>query len=218
MTIDILISDELIPYPEAVTTMAERVKAIQAGTANPLIWFLEHPPLYTKGVSAKDADLLDPKRFPIFDSGRGGQFTYHGPGQLVVYVMLDLKAHGQDLHLYIQKLEQWLINSLFEIGINAERRKGRVGLWISDFTGYEKKIAAIGVRVQKWVSSHGVALNWQPDLSHFDGIVPCGLPEFGVTSLRDQNIHIDRTDLITILRKHFAETFNILYNIDNKTT
>ncbi len=182
------ISDEPVPYPEAMAAMEERVEAIRAGTAPELVWLLEHPPLYTAGTSARDADLLDADRFPVYRSGRGGQFTYHGPGQRVAYVMLDLKARGGDIRAYVRDLEEWIIQTLAAFTIKGERREGRVGIWVDKapyggVRGQEDKIAAIGVRVRRWVSFHGIAINVEPDLSHFGGIVPCGINEHGVTSM-----------------------------------
>ncbi len=182
------ISDAPVPYPEALAAMEARVEAIRAGTAPELVWLLEHPPLYTAGTSARDADLLEPDRFPVYRAGRGGQFTYHGPGQRVAYVMLDLKARGADIRAFVHALEDWLIRTLASFNIKGERRDGRVGIWVGrqpygGAPGQEDKIAAIGVRVRRWVSFHGVALNVEPDLSHFAGIVPCGISEHGVTSM-----------------------------------
>ena len=184
------VADRLTPYPEALTTMQTRVAAIRAGTAGELVWLVEHPPLYTAGTSAAPADLRAPGRFPTYAAGRGGQWTYHGPGQCTAYVMLDLsRPHGtvrpRDVHSYVHGLEEWLIRALHRLGVAGERRAGRVGIWVVDrATGREDKIAAIGVRVTRWVSWHGVALNVAPDLSHFAGIVPCGIRGHGVTSLR----------------------------------
>lgn len=182
------IADEPVPYPEAVAVMEARAEAIRAGTAPEMVWLLEHPPLYTAGTSARDEDLLDAGRFPVYRSGRGGQFTYHGPGQRVAYVMLDLKARGADIRAYVRDLEQWIIDTLASLNIKGERREGRVGIWVDKapyggLKGQEDKIAAIGVRVRRWVSFHGIAINVEPDLSHFAGIVPCGINEHGVTSV-----------------------------------
>lgn len=182
------ISDEPVPYDQAMAEMDARVAAIRAGTAPELVWLLEHPPLYTAGTSARDEDLLDAGRFPVYRAGRGGQYTYHGPGQRVAYVMLDLKRRGADVRRYVHDLEQWLIDTLAAFNIKGERREGRVGIWVDKrayggLAGQEDKIAAIGVRVRHWVSFHGVALNVEPDLSHFTGIVPCGINQFGVTSM-----------------------------------
>src|SRR6516164_6283179 len=176
-------SDGLVPYPQALAEMEARATAIAEGKAGELIWLLEHPPIYTAGTSAKDADLLD-ARFPVYRTGRGGQFTYHGPGQRVAYAMLDLKRRKPDVRAYVHDLEQWLIEALQEFGVKGERREGRVGIWVQRGSS-EDKIAALGVRIKRWVSLHGVALNVAPDLSHFSGIVPCGVKAHGVTSLAD---------------------------------
>ncbi|MDA8230707.1 MAG: lipoyl(octanoyl) transferase LipB [Magnetospirillum sp.] len=184
--IEWLISDQSVEYPQALSAMEERVAAIRAGRAAECVWLLEHPPLYTAGTSADPADLLDGGRFPVYRAGRGGQFTYHGPGQRVAYVMLDLKRRGADIRAYVHDLEEWLIRALARFGVTAERRDGRVGLWVAGrggMPGREDKIAAIGVRVRQWVTFHGIALNVDPDLDHFRGIVPCGIRDHGVTSL-----------------------------------
>ena len=206
------ISDQPVPYPEAVAAMDERVAAIRAGTRPELVWLLEHPPLYTAGTSANPADLVDPGRFPVFESGRGGQYTYHGPGQRVAYVMLDLKRRGPDLRAYVRDLEEWLIRTLARFAVKGERRPGRVGIWIDrgghgGLPGREDKVAAIGVRVRHWVSFHGVALNLDPDLSHFQGIVPCGIREHGVTSLWDLGLTPTMADLDCALMASFPEVF-----------
>ncbi len=177
-------STDLIPYEQALAFMDERVAAIHDGTANECIWLLQHPPLYTAGTSAQDGDLLDPQRFPVYRSGRGGQFTYHGPGQRVAYIMLDLKKRGMDIRRFVHDLEEWLIRSLAALGVHGERRDGRVGIWVVRDDGSEAKRAALGGRVRRGISFHGIALNVDPDLEHFSGIVPCGLAEYGVTSLR----------------------------------
>ena len=173
-----------VAYEDALAEMEARVAAIRNGEAAELVWFLEHPPLYTAGTSAKDSDLVAP-RFPVYRTGRGGQYTYHGPGQLVAYVMLDVKKRQKepDLKDYIRRLEAWIIRSLADFGIKGERRDGRVGIWVVLPDGSEKKIAAIGVRVRNWVAYHGLSLNIDPDLSHYGGIVPCGISEHGVTSM-----------------------------------
>jgi len=176
------LSDQSVDYPEAVAFMEARVAAIRRGEAPECVWLLEHPPLYTAGTSARPEDLLSPDRFPVHLSGRGGQYTYHGPGQRVGYVMLDLKRRGADIRRYVHDLEEWVIRALAQFGVKAERRGGRVGLWVVTGRG-EDKVAAIGVRVRQWVSFHGIAVNVDPDLSHFEGIVPCGIREHGVTSL-----------------------------------
>ena len=182
------IADAPVGYGEAVAFMEARVAAIRAGTAPETVWLLEHPPLYTAGTSARDEDLLEPGRFPVHRTGRGGQFTYHGPGQRVAYVMLDLVKRGPDLHAFVRDLEEWLIRTLGRFNIKGERRCGRVGIWVDrqpfgGLPGQEDKIAAIGVRVRRGVTYHGVALNVDPDLSHFAGIVPCGISQYGVTSM-----------------------------------
>ena len=200
-----------VPYPEAVGAMEARVAAIRAGTARELGWLLEHPPLYTAGTSAKAGDLLAPDRFPVFATGRGGQYTYHGPGQRVGYVMLDLRRRGPDLRRFVQALEEWLIRTLARFGVAGERRAGRVGIWVAH-GGREDKIAAIGVRVRQWVSYHGVALNRDPVLEHFSGIVPCGIAgsveqPLGVTSLAALGVAVDDAALDAALRASFAEVF-----------
>lgn len=179
------ISDQIVEYPAAIAEMEARVAAIRAGTAPELVWLLEHPPLYTAGTSADPADLVWHDRFPVFQTGRGGQYTYHGPGQRVAYVMLDLKRRIGDVRHYVHALEEWIIRTLETLGVKGERRQGRVGIWVDRGHGREDKIAAIGVRVRHWVTFHGIALNVDPDLSHFGGIVPCGIREHGVTSLWD---------------------------------
>jgi lipoyl(octanoyl) transferase len=172
-----------VPYLEAVAAMERRVAEIRAGQAAELVWLLEHPPLYTAGASAKPTELLDDARLPVFPSGRGGRYTYHGPGQRVAYVMLDLSRRGRDLHAFVRGLEDWIIDTLAALGVKGERRVGRVGVWVDRGDGIEAKIAAIGVRVRHWVSYHGISLNIDPDLSHYAGILPCGIAEHGVTSL-----------------------------------
>lgn len=177
------ISPAPVPYPQALAAMEERVAQIRAGSAPEWVWLLEHPPLYTAGTSAKPEDLLDSGRFPVFQSGRGGQYTYHGPGQRVAYVMLDLKARGGDIRRYVHDLEEWVIRALGHFAIRAGRRQGRVGIWVETGDGKDAKIAALGVRVRQGVTYHGVSINLDPDLEHFSGIVPCGIQEHGVTSL-----------------------------------
>jgi len=191
--------------------MQSRIACIRAGTAREGVWLLEHPPLYTAGTSAKPADLADPSRFPTFSAGRGGQWTYHGPGQIVAYVMLDLtKPHGtvpaRDTHAYVAALEEWLITTLAGFGVRGERRAGRIGVWVAAAQG-EAKIAAIGVRVTRWVSWHGVSLNVCPDLSHFSGIVPCGITEHGVTSLHAQRVLATLPDVRLALRNAWQPLF-----------
>ena len=200
-----------VAYEDAVATMEERVAAIRAGTADEMLWLLEHPPLYTAGTSADDADLLD-ARFPVYRTGRGGQYTYHGPGQRVGYVMLDLKSRQQvpDIKDYIWRLEEWIIRSLAALGVIGERREGRVGIWVARGDGREDKVAAIGVRVRHWVTYHGVAINVDPDLSHFSGIVPCGINAHGVTSLRELlGCEVPMSELDEILKKKFSEVFEV---------
>ena len=201
------IDDRPVDYPEAVAAMEARVAAIRAGRAPELVWLLEHPPLYTAGTSARNADLLEPERFPVYRSGRGGQFTYHGPGQRVAYVMLDLKTRGCDVRRFVRDLEDWLIATLARFNITGERREGRVGIWVGRGAGREDKIAAIGVRIRRWVSYHGVALNVEPDLSHFEGIVPCGVQGHGVTSLVELGLPVTMADADAALRAAFEETF-----------
>lgn len=200
-------SKDFVPYPEAVRTMEARVAAICGGTAAEAVWFLEHPPLYTGGTSADPADLRDPQ-FPVFETGRGGEYTYHGPGQRVVYVMLNLKDRQQvpDIKKYVWQLEEWVIRSLAQLGVTGERRPGRVGIWVVTPEG-EKKIAAIGVRIRHWVTFHGIAVNVNPDLSHFNGIVPCGISEYGVTSLSDLGIDAGMEALDRALLENWAQVF-----------
>jgi lipoyl(octanoyl) transferase len=203
------ISDTPVGYPEAVADMEARVAAIRAGEKPETVWLLEHPPLYTAGTSADDSDLLDPERFPVHRTGRGGQFTYHGPGQRVAYVMLDLKRRGGDIRAFVRDLEQWVIETLASFNVTGERREGRVGIWVDRGRGREDKIAAIGVRVRRWVSYHGVAINLEPDLRHFDGIVPCGISgqDYGVTSLVDLGIPATMAELDGALRAGFRTVF-----------
>lgn len=206
------IDDDPVPYPEALRVMEERVEAIRAGTAAELVWLLEHPPLYTAGTSARPEDLLDPDRFPVYSAGRGGQFTYHGPGQRVAYVMLDLKRRGADVRRFVTELEEWLIRTLAAFNIRGERRDGRVGIWVDKaayggVAGQEDKIAAIGVRVRRWVSFHGVALNVDPDLSHFAGIVPCGIQQHGVTSMVALGHLVSMPEVDSALMAAFADIF-----------
>jgi lipoyl(octanoyl) transferase len=205
------ISDERIPYPEAVSFMERRVAEIRAGSTSEMIWLLEHPPLYTAGTSAKPGDLLAPDRFPVFEAGRGGQFTYHGPGQRVAYVMLDVKKRGGDIRQFVRDLEEWVIRTLARFNVRAERREGRVGIWVAD-GGREDKIGAIGIRLRHWVSFHGISINLDPDLSHFDGIVPCGITEsattpYGVTSLAKLGQMVTMPELDMALKAAFEEVF-----------
>lgn len=205
-----VVADGYVDYPEAVATMEARAAAIAAGEARELIWLLEHPPLYTAGVSSKDDDLLDAGRFPVHRSGRGGQFTYHGPGQRVAYVMLDLNHRGRDIRAFVRGLEQWIIGALAEFNVPADVRDGRVGVWVErKGPGWsrEDKIAAIGVKVRKWVSFHGISLNVEPDLSHFGGIVPCGIQEHGVTSLVDLGVPATMDEADAALKVSFRRVF-----------
>lgn len=199
-------ADGLVPYPDALARMDRAVSSIAQGEASERVWLLEHPPLYTAGTSAKDEDLVAPDRFPVFRSGRGGQYTYHGPGQRVAYVMLDLKRRGGDVRAYVAGLEQWIIAALAHFGVAGERREDRVGVWVRR-GAREDKIAAIGIRVRHWVSFHGISINVDPDLSHFEGIVPCGVREHGVTSLRDLEIPATMADLDGALRTEFTAIF-----------
>jgi lipoyl(octanoyl) transferase len=196
----------LTPYPEAVAFMEARAAAIAGGTARDLVWLVEHPPIYTAGTSAKETDLLS-TRFPVFQTGRGGQYTYHGPGQRVGYVMLDLNRRQKDVRRFVHDLEEWLIRTLLQFNVKGERRDGRVGIWVARGGGREDKIAAIGVRVRRWVTFHGVALNVDPDLSHFDGIVPCGIREHGVTSLADLGLPVSMADVDVAMKKAFGDVF-----------
>ncbi|WP_428152439.1 lipoyl(octanoyl) transferase LipB [Brevundimonas sp.] len=204
-----------VPYEAAVAEMEARVALIAAGEAAERVWLLEHPPLYTAGVSAKDDDLIDAGRFPVHRTGRGGQFTYHGPGQRVAYVMLDLNQRGKDVRGFVRGLEQWLIGALAEFGVEADVREGRVGVWVErKGPGWsrEDKIAAIGVKVRKWVSFHGISLNVEPDLDHFGGIVPCGIAEHGVTSLLDLGVTASMDDADAALKASFVRVFGAVGN------
>ncbi|MEO1563405.1 MAG: lipoyl(octanoyl) transferase LipB [Pseudomonadota bacterium] len=210
-------SKELVPYPDAVTEMEDRVTAILSGTADEAIWLLEHPPLFTAGTSANAQDLLDPHRFPVFQSARGGEYTYHGPGQRIVYLMLDLNKRGKDVRVFVKQLEHWVIATLAEFNVHGEIREGRVGVWVPrpeqpplpDGTMREDKIAAIGIRLRKWVSFHGISINVEPDLSHYTGIVPCGITGHGVTSLVDLGLPVDMADLDAALKTTFTSTFSM---------
>jgi lipoyl(octanoyl) transferase len=207
------IAEGLTDYPQAIASMEASIRAIRAGEADERVWFVEHPPLYTAGSSAKPEDLEDAARFPTFAAGRGGQWTYHGPGQRVAYVMLDLdRPHGlvpaRDLRAYVQGLEEWLILTLDRFNIRGERRAGRVGIWVADrAAGTEAKIAAIGVRVTRWVTWHGVAVNLEPALEHFEGIVPCGIREYGVTSLHALGIVVSMAELDAALAASWVHVF-----------
>ncbi|MGH7041000.1 MAG: lipoyl(octanoyl) transferase LipB, partial [Acetobacteraceae bacterium] len=207
------IADGLTEYPTALAHMQERVGAIRTGAARELVWLVEHPPLYTAGTSARSEDLVAPARLPTFAAGRGGQWTYHGPGQRVAYVMLDLtRAHGRvptrDVRCFVHGLEEWLIRTLDRFNVHGERRAGRIGIWVADHrAGTEAKIAAIGVRVTRWVSWHGVAVNVDPDLAHFEGIVPCGIREHGVTSLHALGIAASMAEVDRALKETWEEVF-----------
>ncbi|MBN8292898.1 lipoyl(octanoyl) transferase LipB [Rhodobacter sp. NTK016B] len=205
----------LQPYAETLAAMEERVAAIARGDADEAIWLLEHPPLYTAGTSARAEDLTQPDRFPVFTAGRGGQYTYHGPGQRVAYVMLDLNKRGRDVRCFVHRLEDWVIGTLGEFNVTGERREGRVGVWVerrdkapnADGSVREDKIAAIGIKLRRWISFHGISINVEPDLSHFDGIVPCGIREHGVTSLVDLGLPVTMTDLDVALKRQFDQVF-----------
>lgn len=203
-----LVSNKLVEYEDAVADMESRVAAIREGREDELIWLLEHPPLYTAGTSARAEDLLNP-RFPVHQTGRGGQYTYHGPGQRVAYVMMDLRKRQAtpDIKNYVWRLEDWLIRSLAGMGVQGERRSGRVGIWVDEGGGRESKIAAIGVRVRHWVTYHGFSINVNPDLSHFDGIVPCGIQEHGVTSLQALGRKLSLDDVDNILKNQLDISF-----------
>jgi lipoyl(octanoyl) transferase len=201
------IGDGLVDYLAAVTEMEARAAAIRAGEASELCWLLEHPPLYTAGTSARDEDLLTPHRLPVFRTGRGGQYTYHGPGQRVGYVMLDLQRRGPDLRAYVWRLEEWLIRTLACFNVEGQRRAGRIGIWVVKPGGEEAKIGALGVRVRRWVTYHGVAINLDPDLGHFGGIVPCGISAFGVTSLADLGLTTTMQELDAALMASFEQVF-----------
>lgn len=199
------IAPGLTPYPQAVAFMEARAAAIAAGDAPEMVWLVEHPSIYTAGTSARDADLID-ARFPVYRTGRGGQFTYHGPGQRVGYVMLDLHRRGPDVRRFVHDLEEWLIRALRAFGVKGERREGRVGIWVQRGSK-EDKIAALGVRIRHWVTFHGVSLNVEPDLTHFAGIIPCGVREHGVTSLHDLGILATLADVDIALKTAWGEVF-----------
>jgi lipoyl(octanoyl) transferase len=206
------VKKDFTPFEDALTRMKARAHAIHEGTASELIWLVEHPPLYTSGTSAKREDLEDPDRFPTYEAGRGGQWTYHGPGQRVAYVMLDLtKPHGtvpaRDVRAYVLGLEHWVIATLQEFGVHGETREGRVGIWVVQPDGSEDKIGAIGVRITRWVSWHGLALNVNPNLEHFSGIIPCGIREHGVTSLKALGVNASMDDVDSALARTWAKIF-----------
>ena len=208
-----IVSEGLVPYPDALATMERRVADIRAGRAGEAIWLLEHPPLYTAGTSARREDLTDPDRFPVYEARRGGQYTYHGPGQRVAYVMLDLSRRGRDVRAFVASIEDWVIATLAEFNVTGERRQGRVGVWVTrpdkapgpDGQPREEKIAAIGLRLRHWVSFHGLSINVEPDLGHFSGIVPCGIAEHGVTSLVDLGLPVTMADLDAALKRCFVD-------------
>ena len=212
---DWITSQGLAPYPETIAQMESHVNDMIAGNADERIWLLEHPPLYTAGTSSDINDLMDPNRFPVFETKRGGQYTYHGPGQRIAYAMLDLNKRGRDVRKFVWKLEEWVIQTLAEFNVKGERREGRVGVWVvrtdKPLTALgqppEDKIAAIGVRLRKWHSFHGICINVEPDLSHYDGIVPCGIAEHGVTSLVDLGLPVTMDDLDVALKKTFEQVF-----------
>lgn len=209
------VEPDLVPYPDAVAFMEARAAAIREGTAGELVWLVEHEPLYTAGTSARPEDLLEPNRFPVFDAGRGGEYTYHGPGQRVAYVMLDLKRRREDVRAFVAALEAWIIGALARFNIRGERREDRVGVWVvrpdrpplPDGSPAEDKIAAIGIRLRRWVSFHGIALNVEPRLDHFAGIVPCGIRGYGVTSLVDLGLPVTMADADLALKASFEEIF-----------
>jgi lipoyl(octanoyl) transferase len=215
MTVEWITSDGLIGYEDALSFMEARVAAISEGRAPECIWLLEHPPLYTAGTSSRREDLRDPDRFEVFEARRGGQYTYHGPGQRVIYVMLDLNTRGRDIRAFVKALETWVIGALAEFNVTGEIRDGRVGVWVQrpekprgvDGGVAEEKIAAIGIRLRKWVSFHGISINLDPDLEHFSGIVPCGIADHGVTSLVDLGLPVDMSDLDVALRRQFETAF-----------
>lgn len=211
------VSRRPVAYPDAVAAMEARAAAIAEGQAGELVWLLEHPPLYTAGVSAKPDDLVAPDRFPVFESARGGQYTYHGPGQRVAYVMLDLRERGRDVRAFVAALEAWIIGALADFNVEGQIRPGRVGVWVErrapGVPAREDKIAAIGVRIRRWVSFHGISLNVEPDLTHFDGIVPCGIREHGVTSLVDLGLPVTMDEADAALKASFRRVFGPLDDI-----
>jgi len=202
------ISDNPVDYEEARAFMEQRVADIIDGKAAEMVWLLEHPPLYTAGTSADPDELVDQNRFPVFDAGRGGRYTYHGPGQRIAYVMLDLRKRGRDVRAHVHNLEAWVIAALDRFNIRGERREGRVGIWVDRGQGREDKIGAIGVRVRHWVTFHGISLNVEPDLSHYEGIVPCGISDQGVTSLIDLGLPVAISEVDSVLQETWQEIFD----------
>lgn len=201
------VADGFVDYDTALARMEQDAAEIAAEQVPERVWLLEHPPLYTAGTSANAADLVDPDRFPVHQAGRGGQYTYHGPGQRVAYLMLDLRRRGRDVRCFVSGVEQLVIDTLAEFGVAGERRAGRVGVWVETENGSEAKIAAIGVRIRRWVSFHGLSINVDPDLSHFDGIVPCGIREHGVTSLSGLGVDASMAELDAALSRNFEVLF-----------
>jgi len=202
-------SESLVPYEAALAFMEERAAAVRAGTARECVWLLEHPALFTAGTSADPAELFNPLRFPVYEAGRGGRYTYHGPGQRVVYLMLDLEKRGRDVRRLVHSLEGWVISTLADLGVNAHRAEGRIGIWVGNGLN-ERKIAALGIRVKRWVTLHGIAINVSPDLSHFGGIVPCGISEFGVTSLAALGKDAAKADVDAALNRNFPSFLSSL--------
>ncbi len=215
MSIKWKISDDLVPYSKALNVMEKRVKQIIAKNTQEMVWLLEHPSIYTAGTSASNDELLQPPSLPVFKTGRGGKYTYHGPGQRVIYLMLNLKTRtvsgNPDLRLYVYNLEQLIIETLAELSIKGERRQGRIGIWVSNEDGYEAKIAAVGIRIKKWVTYHGIAINVNPNLAHFIGIVPCGIKDFGITSIEKLGKHTSIKQLDLILKEKFNKIFGELH-------
>ena len=205
--LDWRISDALVDYEPARSFMEGRVAQIIDGEAPEMVWLLEHPPLYTAGTSADPAELVDREKFPVFDAGRGGRYTYHGPGQRIAYVMLDLKQRGRDVRAHVHNLEAWVIAALDRFNVKGERREGRIGIWVDRGNGREDKIGAIGVRVRHWVTFHGISLNVEPDLSHYEGIVPCGISDQGVTSLVDLGLPVTMADVDVVLQETWDDVF-----------
>jgi lipoyl(octanoyl) transferase len=224
MQVDLKISEGLTPYDQAMAFMEARVADIKAGDAPGCLWLLEHPPIYTAGTSAHAANLLTPDRFPVIQTGRGGDYVYHGPGQRIAYLMLDLRPMGRDVRRYVRRLEDWVIRTLAEFAITGERREDRVGVWVQrpekpslpDGAPREDKVAAIGVRIRHWIAFHGVAINVEPDLSHYDGVIPCGVTGHGVTSLVDLGAPVSMTDLDVALMRHFEAVFDATIDLSGR--